>query len=245
MKKLFSLCLILCLAFSLCASITVIAYADETEAPTVYVYDEQGWDMNVYCYTSSGDFGSGWPGMSLDSAPEIGEDWYSFVFPQSIKGVTGLHIIVFDKNDEQVNRFDSVYSVGKNYYNTYNASGFDTAQKAMDDAKAKRPKLVDTIYVYNYSIDSKAERWNNISAACFDNATNEQLSDVVTLTKATTLGAYWYKYDLPQTAKDKAAEDYKFRAKVLVYDGHDNRNQLAIVAPVASKAYYNTYRTYG
>ncbi|MDE7454268.1 MAG: starch-binding protein, partial [Clostridia bacterium] len=30
-----------------------------------------------------------------------------------------------------------------------------------------------------------------------------------------------------------------------VYDGDDNRNQLAIVAPVASKAYYNTYRTYG
>ncbi|MDE6029822.1 MAG: starch-binding protein [Clostridiales bacterium] len=248
MKKLACFCISLCLA--LAALMTVPALvpmpvaAEENDAAVVYVYDEQEWNLSVYCYANGVDFGPGWPGTELNRAPEIGDDWYSFVLPDDPTGKS-VTMIIFDSANDQVNRVTVAYNKSRPYLHTYGETSFATKDAAQADAVAKRPKLVDTIYIYNYSIYDEAERWENISASCYDNKTGDALGESVTLEADSTLGAHWYKYNLPDEAKQATEDDYKFRARVVVSDGEGSRERLIIVAPVEATKYYNTYRDYG
>lgn len=245
MKKLLSFCLMLCLALSLGVGISVTAYtvnAAEDDEFIVYIYDEQEWDLSVYCYSGGGDFGSGWPGTAPDRAPELGDDWYSFTLPQNPNGAA-VNLIIFDSAHDS-NRQDVVFKNGA-YYNTYGTASFTSKEAAMTDAASKRPKLVDKIYIYNFDKDKNTERWDTVYATCYDNRTGDQLGEGVTLSKAASVGANWYEYSLPKEAHEASDADYKFRARVVLRNGENGREQLMIVAPVAAKQYYNTYREYG
>ena len=244
MKKLACLGAALCLALTVFVAVPSSHYAAAEDSFVVYVYDEQEWDLSVYCYSGGVDFGPGWPGTSLNRAPEIGDDWYSFELPSDPTGKT-VSMIIFDLNNENVNRVEFNYNRNNIYCNTYTKKGFATKEAALADAVTKRPKLVETIYIYNYSLEDNAERWTNIYASCFDNATGDQLGSGVTLEPATSVGAHWYKYDLPAEARAASDADYKFRARVVVSDGEEGKERLTIVAPVEATKYYNTYRDYG
>lgn len=246
MKKLAYFCATLCLALSVFLAVpaTVRAAAEESDDVVIYVYDEQEWDLHIYCYAGGGDFGQGWPGMSLDRAVELGENWYSYTMPSDPTG-KAVNMIIFDNANDQKNRVEVAYNKSNIYYHTYGSKGFATKAAAEADAVTQRPKLVETIYIYNYSIDDEAERWETVYAACYDNRTGDMLGGGVTLTAATSVGEHWYKYDLPTEAKAAADADYKFRARVVVSNGESGRERLAIVAPIEATKYYNTYRDYG
>ena len=218
MKKLACFGILLCLAFTVFMAVpSMPAAAAEGEA-IVYVYDEQEWDLSIYCWNGAGDFGPGWPGTSLDRAPEKGDNWYSFAMPSDPTG-KGVTMIIFDSANDQVNRINVPYNASKPYIHTYAESSFATAEAAVTDAIAKRPLLVETIYIYNYSVEDNAERWGNIYARCYDNKTGDEMGSGVALERATALGDHWYKYDLPAEAKAASAADYRFRARVEVSDG--------------------------
>ena len=244
MKKLFSLFLMLCLAVSLCVGVSVTAFAaEDDELPVVYIYDEQEWNLSVYCYSGGADFGTGWPGSAPNRAPELGEDWYSFTLPQD-PGTATVNLIIFNADNEGPDRQNVVYKKGA-YYHTYGAASFTTQTACKTDAEKKRPELVSSIYIYNFSIEQNKERWDTVYATCYNDRTGEQLGEGTYLTAASGIGAHWYQYNLTQEAKDASKADYKFKARVVVKNGESGREQLTIVSPVEARKYYNTYREYG
>ena len=247
MKKLACLGVLLCLALGLFIALptSTRAQAEESDTIVIYVYDEQEWDLHAYCYAGGAAFGPAWPGVELEPAPEMGENWFSFELPADPTGKT-VRMIIFDNNNNLPNRMDVPYNASNIYFNTFTTTkGFASKEATVSDAIKNRPKLVETIYVYNYSIDDKEERWESLYATCYNGKTGELLGEGSTLAPATDIGEHWYKYDLPEEAKSASEEDYKFRARIVVNNGETGRERLAILAPVEATKYYNTYREYG
>ena len=85
---------------------------EQVTSVTIYYYNSLGWELvNLYAWTETVDHVVAWPGAAMTAAPEVGDNWYSYVVTAS--SLVGLNIIF---NNGSAQTADLAVVEGNYYY---------------------------------------------------------------------------------------------------------------------------------